>query len=89
MVESDHAFLCGMIKQAKPKKIVEIGVAEGGTTAVIMNCLTLLDMDSKVYSVDLNEKLYYDKNRETGYIWKDLSKYIRGKNTHQFKLGKR
>ncbi len=88
MVESDHAFLCGMIKQAKPKKIVEIGVAEGGTTAVIMNCLTLLDMDSKVYSVDLNEKLYYDKNRETGYIWKDLSKYIRGKNTHQFKLGK-
>ena len=31
----DLAFLCGMIKNKEPKKLVEIGVAEGGTTAVI------------------------------------------------------
>ena len=88
MVEKDHAFLCGMIRELKPKKIVEMGVAEGGTTAVIMNCLRILDIDSQVYSVDLNEKLYYDKNRETGYIWKDMSNYFDGKSTHEFKVGK-
>lgn len=88
MVDDDHAFLCGMIKEIRPKKIVEIGVAEGGTTAVIMNCLKLLDMNSKVYSVDLNERLYYDKNRETGYVSKQLLNHISGKNIHEFKLGK-
>lgn len=88
MVEKDHAFLCGMIRQTRPKKIVEIGVAEGGTTAVIMNCLRLLHLESKVYSVDLNEKLYYDQNKETGYIWKNMLAYIDGKSIHEFKLGK-
>lgn len=69
------------------KKIVEIEVAEGGTTSVIMKSLLLLNMESKVYSVDLNECLYCDREKETGYIWKSLSNNILGKSTQEFKLG--
>lgn len=87
MSDDDHAFMCGLIKELRPKKIVEIGVAEGGTTAVIMETLSLLNMKSEVYSVDLNEALYYDREKETGYVWKALSDYIAGESTQEFKLG--
>lgn len=36
MSEFDSAFLCGIIKKQKPKKILELGIASGGTTAIIM-----------------------------------------------------
>lgn len=32
MSVQNHAFLSGIIKEKRPKKIVELGVAEGGTT---------------------------------------------------------
>ena len=60
MTEWQLGFLCGLIKQKKPKKILEIGVAAGGTTAVILNCVAQLDLDTEVFSIDINEKLYSD-----------------------------
>ena len=53
MLSDEQGFLCGIIKKVKPKKIVEIGVAEGGTTAVIMNAVSILGLTCEVYSVDL------------------------------------
>ena len=56
MSEFQTGFLCGLIKEKKPKKIVEIGVCEGGTTGIILNCLKLINSNAKVYSIDvLNE----------------------------------
>ena len=40
---NDLSFLCGLIKKFKPKKIVEIGVAAGVSTTVILECLKLLN----------------------------------------------
>ena len=39
MSESESAFLCGALKQFHPKKILEIGVAGGATTAIIVQTL--------------------------------------------------
>lgn len=74
MSSHDHSFLCGMIKKVKPQKLVEIGVAEGGTTAVIMEALTMLGLNSEVWSVDLSENFYCDSTKKTGYEYINLEK---------------
>lgn len=85
MTTFQRSFLCGLIKEKRPKKIVEIGVSAGGTTALILQCLQILDMEAEVYSVDLMKKWYMNKNYETGFIAKELvlSKSIK----HKFLLG--
>lgn len=88
MSREDHGFLCGMIKAKRPRKIVEIGVAEGGTTGVIMQCLSMLNMESSVYSVDLNQNYYRDTFLKTGYEYEKLMEFIKGRSKHEFLLGK-
>lgn len=89
MSNQDHAFLCGLMKDKEPKKILEIGIAEGGTTAVIVNCLSLLGNKCDVYSVDLSESCYYDNQKKTGYEYERLAQYIDRTNvTHHILLGK-
>ena len=88
MNREDHGFLCGMIKAVRPAKIVEIGVAEGGTTSVIMNCLAMLNMASSVYSVDLNQHFYQDISLKTGYEYEKLKEFAKGKSKHEFLFGK-
>ena len=68
----DRAFLCGMIRKHRPHKIVEVGVAEGGTTAIILECIQELKLDCEMYSVDAVEDLYYDKTKKVGYILDEL-----------------
>ncbi len=89
MSDQDHAFLCGLMKDKAPKKVLEIGVAEGGTTAVIVNCLSLLGNACEIYSVDLSESCYYDEYKKTGYEYERLAQYIDRTNiTHHILLGK-
>ena len=66
MSEFESAFLCGLIKKYEPKKILEVGIAEGGTTAIILNCLESIGQEYKMYSVDVSEKCYTmaEKNRD-------------------------
>lgn len=62
------AFLCGLIKEKRPKKIVEVGVAAGGTTCVILECIKELELDSLVYSIDLCDNYWQDPSKKTGYM---------------------
>ena len=100
MSREDHGFLCGIIKTLKPRKIVEIGVAEGGTTSVVVNALCMCaDRKSKriwrakrrLYSIDLNERFYLDTQHSTGYIYEKMKHYIDFSSIdleHQFLFGK-
>lgn len=89
MSNHDHGFLCGMIKEVKPKKILELGVAEGGSTAIIMETLAMLGLDSEVWSVDLNENFYHDSTKKTGYEYIKLEKeYADRWSKHHFLFGK-
>lgn len=70
MTRDDHALLCGLINSYRPSTILEIGVAEGGTTVVMAQALKELNIsDGKIISVDYCEKFYMDSRKETGYIF--------------------
>jgi len=88
MDREQQGFLCSLINKYKPKKVVEIGVAEGGTTAVIMKTLESVSPDAVMYSSDLNEKLYYDKSQDTGYLLNEVRDELGNIDRHRFFLGK-
>lgn len=91
MSEFDSSFLCGLLKKRQPKKIVEVGVAAGGTTAIILQCLALLKQNDncEVFSVDLNEKFYRGNGEKTGFLAEELKKeLINTSFKHKFLLGK-
>jgi predicted O-methyltransferase YrrM len=83
MSELQLSMLCGLIKEYRPQKIVEVGVAAGGTTAVILNCLSLIELDTWVYSVDLSERYYRDTSKKTGYLAEEYKKLTNKKVNHR------
>ena len=87
MSREQHGILCGLLRDIKPKKILEIGVAEGGTTSVIMRCLSEMQLNSEVYSVDISEILYYNKLLKTGYIYDEMNNDLKYSANHTFLLG--
>lgn len=68
MSEFESAFLCGLLKKYEPKKILEVGVAAGGSTAIILQCLEDIEQEYKMYSVDVAENYYRTKDRPTGFL---------------------
>lgn len=87
MSEWQSGFLCGLIKQYQPKKIVEVGVAAGGTTAIMLNCIAMLGLDSEIYSVDLNETHYRDKTKKTGYLAEECKPFLKRNVIHKTYYG--
>lgn len=88
MSNYDHSVLCGMLRKCKPSKILEIGVAEGGTTAVIVQALSMMGCSSEMWSVDLNERFYQDDTYQTGYEYENLKSNICMNNVkHSFVWG--
>ncbi len=87
MTTFQRSFLCGLIKEKRPKKIVEIGVSAGGTTTLVLQCLQLLDIESEVYSVDLMNMWYKNKKYETGFIAKEKIQNLNKHIKHKFLLG--
>ncbi len=91
MSRDQSGFLCGLIKKKKPKKIVEVGVASGGTTCIILNCLEKLgekSQNTKMYSVDLSEFYYKDKTKKTGYLLEQLQDMLKTYHQHTLLTGK-
>lgn len=86
MTEFESAFLCGVLKKHKPKKILEVGIAAGGTTAIILQCMEMLDIDNvEVHSVDYLDYLYSDKTKKAGFLGQEAEDYIKSKKVkHQF-----
>ena len=60
-------FINGIIRKYKPKKCLEVGVARGGSSVLILNAINDIE-NSFLISLDLNTKLYVDKKYDTGYI---------------------
>lgn len=67
MTYLERCFLNGIIRQTKPKKILELGVSAGGSSAIILNAIKDFD-DTKLYSVDYSKKWYRDNSKDTGFI---------------------
>jgi len=67
MAKNEKYFLNGAIRYLKPKNILEVGIAYGGGSAIILNAIKDLE-GSKLTSVDYCEKCY-DKtiDKPSGY----------------------
>lgn len=79
MTEFENAFLCGLLKEKRPKKILEVGVSAGGTSVVIMQCINTLELDCEMYSVDLSEYYYRDPQKKCGFLVDEVGIKIKGK----------
>lgn len=88
MTTFDISFLCGLIKQHRPRKIVEVGIAAGATTSVVLNALSILDIDAKMISIDISERYYRDFSKKTGFVADEAKSYIERIIDHQVLLGK-
>ena len=64
------AFINGLIRKYKPKNCLEIGVAKGGSSILILNAIKDFP-DSILISIDLNENYYKNKTKRTGYLVKE------------------
>ena len=66
----EFAFVNGLIRKFRPKKILEIGVCSGGMSAVILNAIMDIK-DSFLYSCDLEVKHYLNSQFEVGCVVKN------------------
>ena len=60
MSNNQREFLNGVIRKYKPQKIVEIGVAEGGSSSVILNAIQDIN-NAHLYSIDLSDDISIGK----------------------------
>ena len=67
MTYLERYFLNGIVRQTKPKKILELGVSAGGSSVIILNAIKDFD-NAKLYSVDYNKKWYIDNSKDVGFI---------------------
>ena len=68
MTETESAFLCGAIKEFRPKKILEVGVATGGSTAVILQALEDIGESYEMHSIDILKKHAEYRTKDIGYF---------------------
>ena len=90
MSEFESAFLCGALKQFRPKKILEVGVAGGATTAIILQTLEDIGEPYEMHSIDVAENFYRDKTKPSGFMAAFAKEKLFGnlRGTHEFHLGK-
>ncbi len=88
MSPGESAFLCGLIRDRKPSVFMEVGIAGGATTAIILQCLSDLGLPCTMYSVDVRERFYRDPEKKTGFQGEEALKLLRpAKIRHEFLLG--
>lgn len=74
MTAFDHAFLGGCLEKKRPGKVLEVGIAAGVTSAVILGILNETGLaEATLYSLDVSKAWYRDAKQETGFVaekWK-------------------
>ena len=87
---NEAQFINGIIRKNKLKNCLEIGVAQGGSSVLILNAIKDIK-DSILVSLDLNKELYNDPKKLTGYrvnqYFPELSKNWKlytGEQPHKF-----
>lgn len=81
------AYLCGLIKTYKPQKVVEIGVSAGGTTAVLLNCLSKLHINGKVYSIDIESNYKGNPKYKIGFLADYAKEIVKDCPKHEMLVG--
>lgn len=72
MNKFQHAFVAGLFKKYKPHKILEIGIAAGGTTCFLHECTKKYGYKLEIFSVDKFENYYRVPSKKTGHLLKEM-----------------
>ena len=90
LARDEPYFINGLIRKYKPKNCLEIGVANGGSSILILNAIKDIP-GSSLISLDLNTQLYFNKSQKTGYRVKQYFpefakkwKLLTGQQPHKF-----
>ena len=67
---NEFYFINGIIRKYKPKNCLELGVAEGGSSVLILNAIKDIK-NSSLVSIDLNPKYYANLSKDTGHTVKE------------------
>jgi predicted O-methyltransferase YrrM len=78
MLDIEKKFLNGVIRKYKPKKILEIGVSKGGSSAIILNAIEDME-DAKLYSVDISENCYRIPSKKVGFLVEEDFRHLQNK----------
>ena len=78
MSNLDRMFLNGILRKTRPQKIVEFGVANGGSAAVILNAIKDIN-GAKLYSLDYNTRCYRNNTKNTGWMIEERFSELAGK----------
>jgi len=70
----DAKFLAGLISTIRPKKVVEVGVASGWGSLVMMQAMLKSECTGfKYFGVDLFDNFFMDEKYKTGQVITDLA----------------
>ncbi len=64
----DAKFLCDLIKEIRPGKCFEVGVASGMSTTFLLKALVKVGPESQLVSVDISRQYYADRTKQVGYV---------------------
>lgn len=67
MTISESEFLKNTILNKKPKKILELGVAAGASSTLILDTIRTYEA-ARLYSIDFNTEYYRNSQKLTGYV---------------------
>ena len=63
----EQKFFHGLLRKYKPKKIVEIGVSGGGSSALILNAIKDIP-NAKLYSIDRYHGWFFNHTKPKGWL---------------------
>lgn len=86
MSRFDSAFICGLMEEHRPRKIVEVGVDSGGTTAIILQCLSDLGYEFEMHSIDVRTESISNPNEPVGYLG-ERARQLLGITSHRLHAG--
>ena len=84
LIPNEQKFFNGVLRKYKPKKVVEIGVSKGGTSALILNAIKDIE-GAKLYSIDKATICYRNQKKNSGYFVEEY--FPEFKNNWELNIG--
>lgn len=67
MTPSEQEFLTDIVRQYKPKQLLELGIASGSSSVLLLNAIQDIP-DSHLTSIDYSTPYYRDKTKNSGFV---------------------
>ena len=84
LTDCEKEFINSMVLRLKPKKVLEIGVAAGGSSGIILNAIKENGNNAQLYSVDFSTEYCQDSSKLSGFATIDNASEDLKKNWHLY-----